>query len=48
LVDVTFFELGSAGNCEALRSTAVIERAAQATSKEMAPLGPAPLILVDP
>jgi predicted metal-dependent enzyme (double-stranded beta helix superfamily) len=48
LVDVTFFDLGSADSCEALRSTAVIERAAQATSKEMAPLGPAPLILVDP
>jgi hypothetical protein len=46
LVDVTFFDLHSTGDCEALRSTAVVERAAQASSKEMAPSGPAPLFLV--
>jgi predicted metal-dependent enzyme (double-stranded beta helix superfamily) len=48
LVDITFFDLHSAGHCEALRSRAVVQRAAQATSKERAPSGSAPLTLVDP
>lgn len=48
LVDVTFFDLHSAGDCEALRSTAVVERPAQASSEEMAPSGPATLTLVRP
>jgi uncharacterized cupin superfamily protein len=46
LVDVTYFDLHSARNCEALRSTSVVERAAQASTKEMALSGPAPLWLV--
>lgn len=48
LVDVTFFDLHSAGDYEPMRSTAVVERAAQASSEEMAYSGPAPLTLVRP
>ena len=48
LVDVTFFDLHSAGDWEPLRSTAVVDRTARASSQEMAPSGPAPLTLVRP
>ena len=46
LMDVTHFDLHSTGGCEALRSTSVVERAARASTKEMALSGPAPLWLV--
>jgi Cysteine dioxygenase type I len=46
LVDFTYLDLHSPGGCEALRSTSVGERAAQASTKETAPSGPAPLWLV--
>jgi Cysteine dioxygenase type I len=45
LIDVTYFDLHPAGDCEALRSTSVVERDAQASTKEMALSGPAPLWL---
>jgi hypothetical protein len=48
LVDVTFFDLHPAGDCEAVRSTPVVGRPAQATSEGVVVPGPTPLTLVRP
>ena len=48
LVDVTFFDLRPAGECEAVRSTPVVDRPAQATSEGVAPPGPGRLTVVRP
>jgi quercetin dioxygenase-like cupin family protein len=48
LVDVTFFDLHPAGSYEAVRSTPVVGRPAQATSEGLASAVPTPLTLLRP
>jgi len=48
IVDVTFFDLHPAGSCDAVRSTPVIGRPAQATSEGVASMSLPPVTLLRP
>jgi hypothetical protein len=48
LTDISFFDLRSEGECERLRTSAVLEQVPQASSDDSASLPRPPLALVEP